>query len=354
MRYRRIRKRRVKQKKILIIGSLSLLLFLCAGYAAFSTNLSITAKGNIVNLNAAEQLRKKVVSSGEGLYVDVYDNSRYVYKGMNPDNYILFNDELWRIVSIENDDTLKIILNSNIGYRQFDSETYRNNANNTFCTIDYHNSGAYQGCNVWGSINGTYTIDNFSGTVTQNASLNDYLNNEYYNSLNGDKKYIDNHVFFVGYVINKIIDNSVIVVDDTTEEIQDAERKLTWQGKIGLLNSSDFLKASSNSECNSYKNSRSDSFPCSYENGNYLDNNKQESWTINPVVYSNYSAGTVQSTFGANFTHQTEGDINGGLSNNNASNYGYLARPTLYLIKDIKLEGDGTEDSPFLIKPYSV
>ena len=41
------RYRRKKQKKILIIGSLSLLLFLCVGYAAFQTNLSITAKGNI-------------------------------------------------------------------------------------------------------------------------------------------------------------------------------------------------------------------------------------------------------------------------------------------------------------------
>ena len=36
-----------KQKEIVIIGSLSLLLFLCVGYAAFSTNLSITTKGNI-------------------------------------------------------------------------------------------------------------------------------------------------------------------------------------------------------------------------------------------------------------------------------------------------------------------
>ena len=41
------RYKRKKQKKFLIIGSLSLLLFLCVGYAAFSTNLSITAKGNI-------------------------------------------------------------------------------------------------------------------------------------------------------------------------------------------------------------------------------------------------------------------------------------------------------------------
>lgn len=45
---RRLKKRRRnKQKKLLIIGSLSLLLFLCVGYAAFSTNLTITAKGNI-------------------------------------------------------------------------------------------------------------------------------------------------------------------------------------------------------------------------------------------------------------------------------------------------------------------
>ena len=41
------RYKRKKQKKILIIGSLSLLLFLCVGYAAFQTNLTITAKGNI-------------------------------------------------------------------------------------------------------------------------------------------------------------------------------------------------------------------------------------------------------------------------------------------------------------------
>ncbi|CCY47181.1 pF03382 family protein [Firmicutes bacterium CAG:822] len=43
---RRYRRKR-KNNKIIIIGSLSLLLCLCVGYAAFSTNLTITAKGNI-------------------------------------------------------------------------------------------------------------------------------------------------------------------------------------------------------------------------------------------------------------------------------------------------------------------
>ena len=42
---RKIRKN--KQKKIIIISFLCLMLFLCVGYAAFSTNLTLTAKGNI-------------------------------------------------------------------------------------------------------------------------------------------------------------------------------------------------------------------------------------------------------------------------------------------------------------------
>ena len=42
-----MRYRKKKQKKIIIISFLCLMLFLCVGYAAFSTNLSITAKGNV-------------------------------------------------------------------------------------------------------------------------------------------------------------------------------------------------------------------------------------------------------------------------------------------------------------------
>ena len=92
MRRRVGRRERKKQKKILIIGSLSLLLFLCVGYAAFSTNLSITAKGNIKSKKASELLKENVVDTGDGLYKDIYEEGRYVYKGTNPDNYITFNN----------------------------------------------------------------------------------------------------------------------------------------------------------------------------------------------------------------------------------------------------------------------
>ena len=42
-----MRRKRRNQKKIIIISALSLVLLLTVGYAAFQTNLSITAKGNI-------------------------------------------------------------------------------------------------------------------------------------------------------------------------------------------------------------------------------------------------------------------------------------------------------------------
>ena len=45
--YRKTRKQKNKQKKIIIISALSLLLMITVGYAAFQTNLTITAKGNI-------------------------------------------------------------------------------------------------------------------------------------------------------------------------------------------------------------------------------------------------------------------------------------------------------------------
>ena len=39
------------------------------------------------------------VTSGDGLYGDEYTSGRYVYRGTNPNNYIMFNNELWRIIS---------------------------------------------------------------------------------------------------------------------------------------------------------------------------------------------------------------------------------------------------------------
>ena len=62
-------------------------------------------------------------TSGDGIYRDLYESGRYIYKGKNPNNYITFNDEFagWRIISIECDGTIKIMRNNSIGSKAWDT-----------------------------------------------------------------------------------------------------------------------------------------------------------------------------------------------------------------------------------------
>ena len=68
------RKQLKTQKQIIIISSLSLLLCLCVGYAAFSTTLNLKAKGNIKD-NSID-ITDNVVTEGDGLYEDEYEEGR--------------------------------------------------------------------------------------------------------------------------------------------------------------------------------------------------------------------------------------------------------------------------------------
>ena len=85
-----------------------------------------------------------IVNSGEGLYADEYEDGKYTYKGVNPNNYVTFNNERWRIISINSDGTIKIMRDASIGYIAWDSSG-SNNWNlpatlNTYLNGDYYNS----------------------------------------------------------------------------------------------------------------------------------------------------------------------------------------------------------------------
>ena len=59
-------------------------------------------------------LTDDITTSGDGLYEDEYEEDRYVYKGKNPNNYVSFNNELWRIIALEKDGTMKIVRNETL------------------------------------------------------------------------------------------------------------------------------------------------------------------------------------------------------------------------------------------------
>lgn len=91
-----------------------------------------------------------LVNKGSGLYED--RNNSYIYKGNNPNNYIKFNNELWRIISIDNG-AIKIVKNDSVGNMVFDKDD----------------------SNEW-----------------KESSLYEYLNNDYYDTLGSEYKKIVN------------------------------------------------------------------------------------------------------------------------------------------------------------------
>ncbi len=288
---------------------------------------------------AAEMLKSNVVTSGDGLYADSTEIGRYVYRGANPNNYITLGTDTYRIIAIESDNTLKVIKNGSIGDRAFDTSNARYSTTST----DYCSST--DGCKVWGSK--TTTLDTNGKNVTQmprevngtlynlpdsEATLNTYLNNDWYNSLSSNvQNIVVSHMFNVG-----------VTKDDETNLSNTITQEQTykWKGKVGLMNPSDYVKASTNSACTSVSTYRSNS---SCYNNSATHNwiyagpvGKSDSWTIAPI--SNSYANDV---FGVNI----DGDL-----------YDYYgayvvsgAAPVLYLSSDISLGGDGTLNSPYTV-----
>ena len=313
MKYRkRLHRRELKRQRKIIIMSLSMvLLCLSFGYAAFFTNINLNTKGNIKDLTAAHYLKTKATSSGNGLYKDTYQNNRYIYKGINPNNYLKLNNVLYRIIALEPDGTLKIIKNKTIGTFPFDTTNSR-----TLGYCSYGDATSY-GCNAWAKTDNYQ--NHYSGIVEKDAYINTYLNNNYLTTL--DKTYLSPHTYNIG---------PVTFAGSTLENTLQAEKQITWQGYIGLPNISDFLNSNTNPSCNTI---------------NKLQENYQ---TCIKTNYLNFSATTRLINPNYSFTHCVyvlfpAGNLYPGVNANNP----YDIYPVMYLKSNITLSGNGTLEAPY-------
>ena len=277
-----------------------------------------------------------VVTSGDGLYEDSYENGRYVYKGNNPNNYIEFNGELWRIIAKETDGTYKIIRDQLSENRAFDEANYRTTANNTFC------DSSYSGCNVYGKVNGIFRLMSGQkmGTVTEDSSLSKYLNETYYNTLTSDaKNQVQTHAFNIGVVLVYGGGNQ----NNSIYSDLNGEKAFQWTGNIGLPNVTDILRANSDSRCNS-AGAASGTLEQNLCISNYLVNNMSEIsfWTMNGYSTQTYA------TSGAVWVPYRS--VNGISFSVQAPSYSGGVRPTLYLNANIQItSGNGTELNPYII-----
>ena len=237
-------------------------------------------------------LKSLSVTEGDGLYKDEYESGKYTYKGANPNNYITFSGETWRIISVEADGTLKIMRSESIGDRAFDT------------------TGGTYGSNNW----------------TRPADLNTYLNEEYLPTLSDSDKVVS-HNFSIGAVTSSN--------NDLAGQIAD-ENGTTWNGKVGLITVSEYLRANTNTEqCGTFSLNNDNYSTCKTTNwmysavpsGDYM-------WTISPRAGSSDDVFSVGSS----------GRVNGILA---FSHRGVV--PVFYLTSDITLSGTGEPGDPYVI-----
>ena len=280
----------------------------------------------------------EVVTSGDGLYEDQYEDGRYIYRGSEPNNYIQFNNELWRIIAKETDGAYKIIRdellpqNANYTPMAYDERNHRLTENNTYCTSPVGD------CGVYAAVTGTFQTPDgkYSGTVTEDSSIKEYLNNTYYPTLNETAKaQIQSHAFNIGSV-------------EWLDESGNGEKMYQWTGNVGLVNVSDLLRASTNIACTS----ATDEYNAVIQEvpqetcGSYLTafNRVIAYWTIN-----GRSAESFDSSYGVWYAGFGQGI--GVINWHSAYPLGNVGvRPVLYLKSDIELtSGTGTKGNPFVI-----
>jgi hypothetical protein len=278
------------------------LLFLSVGYSFFSESLSINATG-VIGEPPASTLKEIIlnneqeVTTGDGLYKSSIDN-KYHYSGSSVNNYISFNNELWRIISIDTSGNIKIIRNKTLSVTEITtlengSSFWSTNADSTTLSsilssgkVPFDIKGkrplntalASSYCKATDNGCNAYAISNYSGEVVDDDSLiKKFIDNVYYPSLTTDaKSLIIESNYNLGLVWTSTSKKSI-------SSVYTSESSPTAYTNIGLANVSDYVLSSTNSNCQTAY----DSSNCATSNWMYLSG---YSWfLINGRYYTNTS-----------------------------------------------------------------
>ena len=262
----------------------------------------------------------------------------YTYRGSNPNNNVTFNGEQWRIISVNTEDnTIKIMRNASLGNRVFDTSS-----NGRYNSSQYCNDSSY-GCNIYGS---TSTLYNSGGTSpittlarevggtayqlpSKESEISTYLNEEYYNSLNATAKSMVKQDARYKVGVLKIQSGQTISTD--VSQVNATK----WKGKVGLIDATEYVRASTNSSCTgayAYNNSSSCYNNSSSHNWMYISGTYW--WTLSPR--SGSDSGYV-------WYVTSSGGINGFTAGTSRG-----VRPVVTLSPDVKITGgDGSSTNSY-------
>ena len=280
-----------------------------------------------------------VVSSGDGLYKDAYEDNVYTYRGANTNNYVTFSGEQWRIISVNtSDNTIKIMRNNSLKNMYYDENYSR--------AGDYYSDycgSSNNGCNIWGK---SETLYDFNMTLItklerkiggakyplpeKEATSNIYLNTEYYNeNLTIEaKQMIIEGIYKVGHIKGFTSGQGM---EADMEQISTVK----WKGKVGLIDATEYIRATTNTICEEVRDGNYYE-ECNYNNWMF---NNNEWWTLTP-----YSEDNAYRTFLVGTGAYVYSSIGPAAAGNRSAQI----RPVVTLKPEVKIiGGNGTSSSPY-------
>ena len=239
------------------------------------------------SVTLSKKIISSVVTSGDGLY---FYGDRYIFRGEYPNNYIKFNDKIWRIIGVNNDGSIKMVY--------ADKKAERN------AWDDRYNSDK----------DGYYGINDFRVSRMLQYLNEMYENNTYVSEDN--KALLVKHDWCIGKVSQEESSiSSLRLCSDVYSDLY-----------IGAVQIDDILLPSLDSKCVSIYDNE-----CTNYNYFYTINT---GWTLNAYADDTYSV----------FNSNT-----GVVSYKRASNESFI-RPVINLNSDVLYKsGTGSSEDPYVI-----
>lgn len=248
----------------------------------------------------------KTATTNEGLNAIAEDNgTSYYYRGQVDDNYVYFANHLWRIIKINNDNSIKLILQDNIDNKRYSEYIY--SAEYTGIKFLYNDQYIDNDINI--------LIKKWYDENILNQGLDSYvIESNFCNDSNYTSTYY--HLYFSGY--ERLINNA-------NPTLMCEANKNDFGGKIyqkvGLLTADEASLAGG---------------VYAIANYNYYLNNNTTFFTMTPTEYYNYIP----------FVMTVKDD--GSLAS--TSTYTELGiRPVINLDSTVTVSGNGTITEPYTI-----
>ena len=306
-------------------------------YVYSDTRDYITIRDYIIDLYNDESLR-----TSNGLKKDNTVDTNIRYYGSDPNNYVSFNNELWRIIGVFGDN-VKLVRKDSLGELSWDSS--ESSVNNGWgvnewsqsALKNYLNAMYYGGTSVT-CYNGkskkevtcpTGTIEETSKSLIDYHTWNTGAPN-FNNLYNSTTKSLDTVEFYKaerGTKNGKICTSGTYCNDTVT-------RTTEWTGYIALPYVTDWAYASSEDDCNT-KMDKSSTYKC--KNNNWMQRSTI-AWYLSPNARGS----------DAGFAWYVSGD---GYASYGYATYTYAVVPSIYLKSNVLIEsGAGTSSNPYILK----